>query len=112
MLGEMGIAANDRRHDLRFALPSLVEREAGAYESFPQLGSYVRHFLAADVGEELVDVMYNTITHVLCFLLPVYLALRRLKPISLVAPVMTWSSASMEPSGRREPAWPPAILST
>ena len=53
----------------------VIESHAGAYKALTNLGGYVSHFLAADVGEELVDVMNYTITHGFG-LLPYYLALR------------------------------------
>ena len=104
VLGKVGVAAHDRLGDLSFALPGLLERETGTDDAVAQLGSDMSHLFAADVGKELVDIMNNFKTHLLFPPFLAYRALRQLKPISLVAPVMTCSSASMEPSSRREPA--------
>ena len=75
MLCIVGVAADDCLYDFSLALPCLIESHAGAYKALPNLGGYVSHFLTADVGEELVDVMNYTITHGFG-LLPYYLALR------------------------------------
>ena len=63
MLSEVGVAADHGLDDLSLALPGLAQSHAGADEALPQLGSDMSHFLAADLGEELVDIVYNTITH-------------------------------------------------
>ena len=104
MLGKVRVAADDSVDYLGFTVPCCVKRSTGANGAFPELRSDMSHFLAADLGEELVNIVYYTITHVLFLLSEPYLALRQLKPISLVAPVITCSSASMLPSGLREPA--------
>ena len=75
MLRIVGVAADDCLYDFSLALPCLIESHAGAYKALTKLGGYVSHFLTADVGEELVDVMNYTITHGFG-LLPYYLALR------------------------------------
>ena len=75
----------------------------------PQLGLDISLLLAADVGEELVDIMNDSDAHYSLSSFR-YLALSLLKPSSFVAPVITWSSASMLPSSFRLPSWPPAMM--
>ena len=75
MFGKIAVAAHDGVNDLSFTLPLCFQSSTGAYGAFPELGSYMGHFLAADLGEELVDVMNNTITHA-WILLSHYLAER------------------------------------
>ena len=63
VLSKVGVTTNDGGNDLCLALPGLIQGHTGADEAFTQLGSNVSHFFAADVGKELVDIVYNTITH-------------------------------------------------
>ena len=63
MLGKVGVAAHDGVDDLRLALPGLIEGHTRAHEAVPLFGGHVRHFFAADVGEELVNVVYYFETH-------------------------------------------------
>ena len=66
---------------------ALLERKTRSYVAFAELRRIISFFLAADVGEELIDIMNNSYTST--SFPPTYLALNGLKPISLVAPVIT-----------------------
>ena len=110
ILVKPGVSANDCRDDFSVIPEIFSESQTGTHGTFALLRGDVRHFFAADLPEELVDVMDNfKFAHSYP---PYYRALMRLKPISFVEPVIIWSSASMEPSGRSDPAWPPATVST
>ena len=63
MLGKVRVAAHDGVDDLRLTLPGLIEGHTRAHEAVPLLGGHVCHFFAADVGEELVDIVYYLETH-------------------------------------------------
>ena len=62
---KLGVAANDGLNDLGLALPLLIESHTRADSTLAQLGSDVSHLFAADIGEELVDIVYYTKTHFL-----------------------------------------------
>ena len=77
MLGKIGVAADDGVDYLGFALPGGVESHTGADDAFPEFRLDMSHFLAADIGEELVDIMYNSFTHFYIVLLSlVFITLR------------------------------------
>ena len=111
VLVEVGVTADDGGHDFGLIAELGHQSLAGADHGIDaELGRDIGLFLAADAGVELVDIVdYSDLSHLSS--LP-YLALRQLKPTSLVAPVMTWSSATMDPSGWRLFSLPPAILVT
>lgn len=63
MVGEIVVAADKGRHDFRFAAQSGLEGHAGTHNAFAHFRADVRLVLAADAGEKLIDIVYDTICH-------------------------------------------------
>ncbi len=57
ILVEPGVAADDGGRDLGFIAEVLCERKTRAYVSFTLFGREIGHVFAADLAEELVNVM-------------------------------------------------------
>ena len=58
VLVEVGVAADYGSNNFCLIAPSLVERKTWAYRTFAQLSWNVSFFLATDLSEELVNVLY------------------------------------------------------
>ena len=57
VLVEVGVAADNGSNDLSLLTESLIEGHTRAYNAFPQFRLIVSFFFAADVGEELINVV-------------------------------------------------------